>query len=79
VILKEDADRRGRRRGEIAALMREGARAGGLPDSAIEEVLEERAAVRRVVDALEDGDLGLILAVDVPGVLEELAAAGATG
>jgi cyanophycin synthetase len=51
VILKEDADRRGRRPGEIAALMREGARAGGLPDSAIEEVLEERAAVRRLVDA----------------------------
>jgi hypothetical protein len=44
----------------------------------VEEVLDELEAVRRTVSLLEDGDLALVIAVDVPGVLGVLAEMGAT-
>lgn len=78
VILKEDEDGRGRPRGQIAALIREGLQEGGLGADAIEEVLEESDAVRRSLEVLDDGDLALVLANDVRGVLDLLAANGAT-
>jgi cyanophycin synthetase len=78
VVVKEDADLRGRARGEIAALIRAGLAEGGLPPDRVEEVLDELEAVRRTVSLLEDGDLALVIAVDVPGVLGVLAEMGAT-
>ena len=74
VIVKEDTDRRGRDPGEIAALVREGLVAGGLSASEIEFVADEMHAVDRVVALLDDRDIGVILADDVPGVLEHLRA-----
>jgi len=42
VIVKEDEDPRGRRRGEVAELLREGLREGGMQDDRVEVVLDER-------------------------------------
>jgi cyanophycin synthetase len=72
VIVKEDNDRRGRRPGEIAALVREGLVAGGLSNDAIEVVPDELDAIDRVVSLLDDHDIGVVLADDVPAILEHL-------
>ena len=79
VIVKEDSDLRGRRPGEIAALIREGLLDGGLAPDRVETVLDEREAVQRAVDLLEDGDLALVVAVEVHTVLDLLKAQGAHG
>jgi cyanophycin synthetase len=78
VVVKEDSDLRGRARGEIARLIREGLAEGGLAADQVEEVLDEAEAVRHTVALLEDGDLALVTAVDVPAVLQVLAEMGAT-
>ncbi|MEX2571147.1 MAG: cyanophycin synthetase [Gemmatimonadota bacterium] len=71
VILKEDADRRGRPEGEIARLILEGMReAGG--DGRHEVVLREADAVERVLSTLEDGDLAIVLAENVGAVLAQI-------
>jgi len=72
VIVKEDSDRRGREPGEIARLVRDGLTAGGMSPDAIEVVADEMAAVDRLVAMLEDHDIGVVLADDVPGVLDHL-------
>jgi cyanophycin synthetase len=72
VIVKEDSDRRGREPGEIARLVRDGLTAGGMSPDAIEVVADEIAAVDRLVAMLEDHDIGVVLADDVPGVLDHL-------
>ena len=77
VIIKEDENGRGRPPGAIAALIREGLLEGGLAPDRIEEVLDEYDAVRRALVLLEDGDLALVLANDVRGVLDLLGAQGA--
>ena len=69
VIVKEDDDRRGRPVGEIAALIGEGLRDGGLPESKIETVLDESEALSRGLSLLEEGDLLFMLADDVRRVL----------
>ncbi|MDF1505489.1 cyanophycin synthetase [Roseisolibacter sp. H3M3-2] len=79
VILKEDDDRRGREPGAIAALLREGLRAGGLADAAVEEIDDEGAAVDGLLARLQAGDLGVVLADDVRGVLDRVRRAGAIG
>ncbi|HEY0776938.1 MAG TPA: hypothetical protein VGD56_03130, partial [Gemmatirosa sp.] len=78
VIIKEDENGRGRPAGEIARLIREGLLAGGRAAEDIEIVLDERDAVLRALEILEDGDLALVLANDVSGVLDLLAQRGAT-
>jgi cyanophycin synthetase len=72
VIVKEDPDRRGREDGAIAALVVEGLREGGMDEERIEVILDEREAVDRVLREVGDGELALILADDVPGVLAQL-------
>jgi cyanophycin synthetase len=73
VIVKEDEDLRGRAPGEITTLMREGLAAGGLSNDAVEVVADELEAVDRAVGKLEDGDIAVVLADDVRGVLRHLA------
>jgi cyanophycin synthetase len=70
VIIKEDIDRRGRARGEIAALIQEGLEAGGLTSAHIEVCYEEDEAVTRGLDLLGDGDLLVIHADKVPATLD---------
>ncbi|HEX2093364.1 MAG TPA: cyanophycin synthetase [Longimicrobiaceae bacterium] len=72
VIVKEDPDRRGREDGEIACLVVEGLREGGMADDRIEVILDEPAAVDRALAELGDGELAVVLADDVPGVLAQL-------
>lgn len=72
VIVKEDADLRGRMPGEAAELLREGLREAGMDESAIETVLPEREAVRRALAELREGDLLFILADSVRAVLAEV-------
>jgi cyanophycin synthetase len=72
VIVKEDPDRRGREDGAIARLIVEGLREGGMSDDRIEVILDEEEAVDRALEEVGDGELALILADDVPGVLAQL-------
>jgi cyanophycin synthetase len=72
VIVKEDYDLRGRAVGEIAALIVEGLRAGGLADDRIEVVPGEREAVDRALALLGDGELAIVLADKVRDVLAHL-------
>jgi cyanophycin synthetase len=72
VVVKEDANRRGRERGEIAALLVEGLTEAGMSDDRFEIVLSELEAVDRAMDALGDGDVAVVLADDVRGVLHRV-------
>jgi cyanophycin synthetase len=69
VIIKEDIDRRGRGRGEIAKLLTEGLVEGGLDPARIEVLYEEGEAVNRGLDLLGEDDLLVIHADKVPGTL----------
>ena len=78
VIVKEDEDGRGRRRGAIAALIREGLLDGGLAVEEIEVVHDEFEALEHGIAQLQDGDILLMLANDVRGILDHLRSKGAT-
>jgi len=78
VIVKEDEDGRGRRRGAIAALIREGLLDGGLAEEEIEVVHDEFEALEHGIAQLQDGDILLMLANDVRGILDHLRSKGAT-
>jgi len=69
MIIKEDIDRRGRARGEIAQLLTEGLIEGGMDPSRIEVLYEEGEAVNRGLDLLGEDDLLVIHADKVPGTL----------
>jgi len=69
VIIKEDIDRRGRARGEIAELLSEGLVQGGLDPSRIEVLYEEGEAVNRGLDLLGEDDLLVVHADKVAGTL----------
>jgi cyanophycin synthetase len=72
VIVKEDADRRGRAAGESADLITQGLREVGVSSHQIEVVHSELDAIDRAVSLLEPDDLGVVLVDDVPGVLEKV-------
>ena len=69
VILKEDDDRRGRAPGEVAHLLAEGLRDGGLASDRIDTVFAEQEALSHALGGMQDGDLLVVLAEDVSGVL----------
>ncbi|HET7234659.1 MAG TPA: cyanophycin synthetase [Longimicrobium sp.] len=71
-IVKEDEDLRGRAPGETTAILIEGLRDAGLHGDQIEQVSSEPAAVARAIELLGDGDVAVVLADDVPGVLAQL-------
>jgi cyanophycin synthetase len=72
VVVKEDADRRGRAPGETAHLLASALESAGQAPDRIEVILSEPDAVERILHLLGDGELALILADDVPGVLEQV-------
>jgi cyanophycin synthetase len=72
VIVKEDEDLRGRAPGEVAALLIAGLREGGMHGDQFEVVPAEPDAVARMLAQLGEGDLGVVLADDVPSVLAQL-------
>jgi cyanophycin synthetase len=71
-IVKEDQDLRGRAPGEVAGLLVEGLRAAGMHGDQIEVVPGEREAMSRALALLGDGDLAVVLADDVSGVLAQV-------
>ena len=71
-ILKEDDDLRGREPGEVIELLRQGLIEGGMAPDRIEIHPRERDAVARGLELLTEHDLLVILAVNVPDVLEQL-------
>ncbi|HET7230636.1 MAG TPA: cyanophycin synthetase, partial [Longimicrobium sp.] len=72
VVKEHDTYRRGRERGEVARLIGEGLRAGGMGADRQEAVLSEREAVERALELMEPGDLAVILADDVMDVLAQI-------
>jgi len=72
VIIKEDADLRGRSPGEVAGLLRETILDEGLPPESIEIVRDEAAAVRRGMSLLNPDDLLVVLADKVSNTLHEV-------
>ena len=70
IVVKEDDDRRGRAPGEITALILDGLAQGGFDTANATAVPDEVAAVEQELAKLENGDLLVVLADDVPGVLE---------
>src|SRR5688572_6435620 len=71
-VLKEDDNLRGRRPGEAMGLLREGLIEGGMRPEQIELVANELQAVARGLELMRERDLVVILAADVPRVLERL-------
>jgi cyanophycin synthetase len=80
VVVKEDMHRRGREPGQIAELIVQGLREGGLADGQYSTVFNEHEAISHAMAQMKDNDLVVILADDVGSSLEkvrELSAAGA--
>lgn len=69
VIVKEDADLRGREPGAITALIHQGLREGGLPDERISAIADEAEAVTQAIGRLREDDLLVIFADKVPKTL----------
>jgi cyanophycin synthetase len=78
VIVREDADPRGRAPGEVAELIRQGLIEAGFPEERAETVIDEADAVERALGMLEDGDLAVIFVDDVHGVLAQVQRDGST-
>ena len=72
VILKEDSNRRGREPGEVARLLADGLCEGGLAAERIETVFAEGDAVHRALGLMGERDLVVVLAEDVPAVLDQV-------
>lgn len=60
VYIKEDEDRRGRRSGEIAEILRNGVKKGGLNEKQYKIVLNEQDAFVMALDEAKEGDLIII-------------------
>lgn len=69
VVVKEDADLRGRHPGAVAALIREGLLEGGMTPDRIETVLPELEAIDHAVQQTTEHDVVVILSDDVGAVL----------
>jgi cyanophycin synthetase len=72
VIIKEDHDLRGRQPGEIAELLRDGLKQGGLNGKSVEIISDSAAAFKRGVELVGDGDLLVVIAEKVPETLAEV-------
>jgi cyanophycin synthetase len=70
VIVKEDDYRRGREPGEIADLILDGLREGGLRESQYEVIYSEQDAIAHAMEQMNDNDLVVILADNVSASIE---------
>jgi cyanophycin synthetase len=68
--VKEDLFRRGREAGDIAELIIDGLRDGGLSEHQYETIFDEQDAIARAMEKMKDNDLVVILADDVSGILD---------
>lgn len=72
LIIKEDDDRRGRKDGETAEIMKRGAMAAGLAAEAIEVITSEAEAVDYALRQARKGDLVVITADDIKRTFEQI-------
>jgi cyanophycin synthetase len=79
VIVKEDIERRGRRAGDIADLIIDGLRDGGLEESQYETIYSEDEAITKAMQRMKDNDLVVILADDVKGSIDTVRRYSADG
>lgn len=78
VVIREDADRRGRSPGEVAALIRRALLEAGLSDDRIDTVLDERQAVLSAIESTGPGGLVLVL-FERYGIVRQAAEDGILG
>ncbi|HEY1951669.1 MAG TPA: cyanophycin synthetase [Gemmatimonadaceae bacterium] len=79
VVVKEDMFRRGREAGEIADLIIEGLREGGMDADRYSTIYTEGDAIAHAIGLMKDNDLVVILADDVSGSLETVRRLSADG
>jgi cyanophycin synthetase len=60
IYIKEDADRRGRRKGEVAELLEKGVTSSGFNRKNIEVILDEKEALVKAMDTAKYGDIIII-------------------
>ena len=78
ILIKEDADKRGRKDGEIAELLRGAVVGAGFPASAVTVVPDEPEALRQALADSRDGDLIVVFYEKLDRLRELLQSAGAT-
>jgi cyanophycin synthetase len=71
-IIKEDDHTRGRRKDEVAGLMRKALTGAGVAQSSIETVLDEQAAVEHGLKAARAGDLLVVFADQIPRTWKQI-------
>jgi cyanophycin synthetase len=76
LIIREDIDTRGRRRGAVADLLGRSARESA-PALSIDVIYDEREAVTAATQAMQEGEVVLLLCERVYAVVERLASHGA--
>jgi cyanophycin synthetase len=80
IIVREDDNRRGRRRGETGEIVRQGLLAAGYPaDRLSPEVYDEEEAVQRALDSAQPGDLLVIFGDDLERVWQQIVSFGRPG
>jgi cyanophycin synthetase len=70
VVVKEDADSRGREQGAVAELIVDGLMAGGISENQYEIIYTEPEAIEHAMAKMKDNDLVVILADDIRGTIE---------
>ncbi len=72
IIFREDPARRGRKPGEIVALLAEGALAAGFPEERIRLILEEDEAADICLGMAQPGDLVVLTPTDVEAMWQQV-------
>jgi cyanophycin synthetase len=72
IIFREDPARRGRKPGEIVALLAEGALAAGFPEEKITRILEEDEAAKVCLRRAQPGDLVVLTPTDVEAMWQQV-------
>jgi cyanophycin synthetase len=72
IIFREDPARRGRKPGEIVALLAEGALAAGFPEERIRRILEEDEAADACLGRAQPGDLVVLTPTDVEAMWRQV-------
>jgi cyanophycin synthetase len=70
IYVKEDQDRRGRQRGEVAEILRKGVLTAGFNKRNIEVVFDEKEALTKAIDSARYGDLIIIFFEDYEPLVE---------
>lgn len=72
IIFREDPARRGRKPGEIVALLVEGALAAGFPEAQIKRILDEDEAADICLGMAQPGDLVVLTPTDVEAMWQQV-------